>query len=356
MGSDHNIVEDDRPEEEFKAAPSHNDVPVTSVAERTVNLILDDSAFIRGIGNVKRWFDKGYVARQLKASKKNNSEEKVKLNVYIPSYTLHEFKFAKKSTSILGSNAREAIKLVDRLAEEEQVPSFEEEDQKQDDSGITYDLQIEERGVHFPEWEQCAQFQQRIPQVKDFPNQRTNLENTVWGRFKKDSEMYDSPDAEEAAEIPRRLKHLIRSLVYKKYMHNDGLEWKLVTEDGVTRTWARCFGIDCLNVNEAELLIFQSKDVTGFDVSGPGANFSEENDKYDLADRGVLHQWVDTTKYDYKKLGKDKRRPKPKKKKNQGTPERALEPTHPDVMKEEDFDQINYAPRAKGKLYVPKKK
>lgn len=355
-------VAEDRKEEEFRTVDTDVKEHSGPSGERSVNLILDHSAFIRGIGNVKRWFNKEYVAKQL-STQKNNGPTKIKLNIYIPSYTLHEFTFARKGTSILASNAREAIKLVDTVAgAEDDVPSFGEATSENPTDPITYELHIEQRGRNFPSWEQCLQYQQQVPQVKDFPNHRTNLENTVWGRPKKGKGIEEDHGAEEAAEIPRRLTHLIRSCVFKRYIDGSGgscgdTQWKLVTEEGVTRTWARCFGIDCLNVNEAELLLFHSQDVTGFDVSGPGADFNSDSDKFDRAERGILHQWVDTTKYSYEKLGKDRKKKGRKNtlRKQKLAEEATLAPPTPGVLKEEDFDLINFAPRAKGSLYVPKK-
>lgn len=88
---------DDGPEEDFKAIATqraNNQNSPDSQSVRVVNLILDHFAFVRGIGNVKRWFDKGYIDSQLKDRK----ESRVVLNIYIPTYTLHEFDCSSSST------------------------------------------------------------------------------------------------------------------------------------------------------------------------------------------------------------------------------------------------------------------
>ncbi|KAF3991062.1 hypothetical protein FT663_01816 [Candidozyma haemuli var. vulneris] len=365
-------LEEDRPEEDFKdVKPSQAQEDVTPALPpvRVVNLVLDHFAFVRGIGNVKRWFNKEYIESMLA----DKADARVLLNIYIPTYTLHEFDFAKKGTSITASNARDALKLIDEVLDEEQaVPSFGpdgEETAVPERPKLTYNLLIEQRNPSYPNWERCLKYQIQAPKVKDFPYHKTKLANTVLGRPKAADVEEEKKEAEETASVPPRLKHLIRSCVYKKYIDpfhpefelNNGAQWKLVTEDSVTKVWLNSFGIDCLNVNEAELLIFQSEDVTGFNLQAPGQDFNSQKDRFDSVDRGILHQWVDTTKYGYSGVGGDKRR-KPKKGKAKETSpddeKKAIGPVNPDTVKEEKFGQINYAPRVKPagrQLYVPKK-
>lgn len=354
------------PEEEFKTVEAPQSSPPPPPPVRVVNLVLDHFAFVRGIGNVKRWFNKEYTDSILE----DKSDTRVILNLYIPTYTLHEFEFAKKGTTITASYARDALKLIDQVLDQEQsVPSFGPEDGEAapEVPKFTYNLLLEQRNSSYPYWDKCLKYQVQPPKVKDFPYHKTKLANTVLGRPKAPDAEEEKKEAEELASVPPRLKHLIRSCVYKKYIdpfhpefeYNNGAQWKLVTEDAVTKVWLTSFGIDCLNVNEAELLIFKSQDVTGFNLQAPGENFNSQKDRYDTVDRGILHQWVDTTKYEYLSVGGDRRR-KPKDKKANGTENesKALGPIHPDEVKEEKFHQINYAPRTRPvgrKLYVPKK-
>lgn len=362
---------DDQPEEDFHVPAPKEPVPEVSEG-RIVNLILDHSAFVRGIGNVKRWFNKDFIRSQL-ASKASAG---ICLNIYIPSYTLHEFDYVKKGTSILASNAREAIKFIDQIFEGElEGPAFGANyvenfdgntlDQTPDeyDNPLKYNVYIEHRTDLFPDWNQCLQFQLCTPKIKEFPNHKTKFQSNVWrteshGEDNRSQERgFENPD--EEAAIPARLKHLIRSCVFKRCTEprteKPWEQWKLVTEDPITKVWARSFGVDCLNVNEAELLIFHSQDITTFTMREPGADFNAETDMYDSA-RGNLHLWIDTTSYKYEKLGKDDKRPRNQKKKNKRHSDKTTEPTNPDVVKEELFNMINYAPRSKGKLWTPASK
>lgn len=357
---------DNGPEEDFKAVDAPQSKEETA-SVRVVNLVLDHFAFVRGIGNVKRWFNKEYIDSMLEGK----DDIRVVLNIYIPTYTLHEFDFAKKGTTITASYARDALKLIDQVLDQEQsVPSFGPGDGEPEPAKpkFTYNLLLEQRNSSFPYWEKCLQYQAQPPKIKDFPYHKTKLSNTMLGRPQAQDIEEGKKEAEEFASVPPRLKHLIRSCVYKRYIDpfhpefesNNGVQWKLVTEDAVTKVWLTSFGIDCLNVNEAELLIFQSDDVTGFNIQAPGEDFNSKNDRYNAADRGILHQWVDTTKYGYLGFGGDRRK-KPTGKKNEASEEtmyKALGPVQPDEVKEEKFNQINYAPRVKPagrKLYVPKK-
>ena len=76
---------------------------------------------------------------------------------------------------------------------------------------------------------------------------------------------------------------------------NELEEWKLVTEDSIAKTWAKSFGIDCVNVNEAELLIFQNYDVNLFRLYNPYAN---DRDNFDPS-TNILQNTIDTTLYSY---------------------------------------------------------
>ena len=69
----------------------------------------------------------------------------------------------------------------------------------------------------------------------------------------------------------------------------------MVTEDPITKIWAKSYGIDCLNVNEAELLIFQNYDVNLFRLYNPYAN---DGDNFDPS-TNILQNTIDTTLYSY---------------------------------------------------------
>lgn len=375
------VVEE--PEEDFAGVPVPVK-PVTISEDRTVNLILDHSAFIRGIGNVKRWFNKDYIRSQL-VGKKGKAKQRIHLNIYIPSYTLHEFEYAKKGSSILSSNAREALKFIDQIFENElEQPSFGSnfvenfDGDKVDHSSaeyenpLLYNVYIENRTENFPRWDQCLPFQLYTPRVRDFPHHKTKFDSVIWRPGRAENDFDSAPQQEPAqdldsiAVIPERLKHLIRSCVFKKcgeqkVQASSLEEWKLVTEDAIPKVWAQCFGVDSLNVNEAELLIFHSQDISSFTLKNAGTDFNADTDMYDTG-RGILHQWIDTTSYEYKKLGKEEKKSKARngnkktKKKRSTLSDRTAEPMNPEEVKSEKFDMINYAPRTKGKLWTPSKK
>lgn len=380
--------------------------------KRIINLILDHSAFVRGIGNVKRWFNQQYVESNYKSFTKN---EKVYLNIFIPSYTLHEFDFAKKGTSMMATNAREAIRFIDRV--------FESDINAEDDghnfkNPIVYNLTIETINNSYPSWNECLKYKIHNPKVKEFPNFKTKFDSNLIGQhsevnnnpydelsenfgstlnFKnnklndiqyENSQSYQDAIArsEDEAEMPVRLRYLIKSCIYKRFIDGKSVnplhdstsaleQWKLVTEDPITKVWAKSFAIDCLNVNEAELLIFQSHDINHFRLYDPRYNFNSDYDHLnDDPESGILHNTIDTTQYSYTTMKKEKSLPPGKGRKNKDwskakgkgknrydRPSTKIEGVVStgdtsyggEYVKKEKFDAINYAPRGPGKLWKP---
>lgn len=382
---------------EIQEAEETFDVPagvVSGPAEgskpREVRLLLDNSALTRGFGNVKRWFNEDYIKSQLRATKKA-SGKKIHLSIYLPSYTLHELEYLRKGNTALASNAREALKFIDEIFDREDAQdsfggNFVEnlETAPSDaaaklENPLRYNVYIENRTDQFPRWEKCMPFKMHDLQVKDFPYSQTKLPRNIIG-----AEIFNNLDAqhpqespEDPVQTPERLKHLIRSCVFKRFLESDSQnmppleQWKLVTEDNVTRVWATSFGIDCLNVNEAELLIFLSRDVTSFEQKLIGADFNAEHDVFDQQDKGILHKKIDTTAYEYEPL---KGKSKQNKEENGAKPDTSSDEkaeltkaekkkvkkfkapvplTSSEGVRKENFDMINYAPRGKGKLWAP---
>ncbi|CAN3357549.1 nonsense-mediated decay protein 4 [Diutina catenulata] len=280
------------------ASPSH--------PRRAVRLILDHSAFVRGIGNIKRWFNREYVAANFGASSVGDEpgpdHVSVDLIMYMPSYTFHEFDYVKKGTSMQATNAREAIRFIDYMFESDESP---------DNSWICYHLAIEGPGESGPSWPQCMRYKIHSPKVGEFPNYKTRFSsNSVVPAGSSDAIQYENSPSyasaqanhDQPADMPVRLRYLIRSCLHKRYgggrtsefaKDTSPSEYKLVTEDPITKIWAQSFGIDCLNVNEAELLVFNNYDNTGF------ANYNPHTSLDDAFDRGVLHNTIDTTRYEY---------------------------------------------------------
>lgn len=391
--TNHHTYDELVPSEEIHnlAEPSNS---YTKNKARIVNVILDHSSFVRGIGNIKRWFNQEYV----KANMDPKSDEDVFLNIYIPSYTLHEFDYAKKGTSMMATNAREAIRFIDKIFEKDlnaecgQTSDLEVSTKKP----IIYDVYIESPDESGPSWSECIKYKVHSPKIKEFPNFKTKFDSNLigqhphlsgetledhfdepgYGGFKQSSKLNDIQyensqsyqnalaNADNLAEMPTRLRYLIRSCIYKRYIerrssNNPLEEWKLVTEDPITKVWASSFGIDCMNVNEAELLIFQSYDVNRFQLYDPHRNFSVDDEKE--APNSILQNAIDTTLYSYTKIDQ------PAKNRNKKTKNSHKKPNKPKHfngvvndgyadstgVKKERFDAINYAPRGTGELWKP---
>ncbi|KAL6452480.1 NMD4 Nonsense-mediated decay protein 4 [Candida maltosa Xu316] len=355
--------------------------------------------------NVKRWFNEEYINANA-----TRSNEIIDLNIYIPAYTLHEFDFVKKGTSISATNAREAIRFIDNYLENE--VEF-------DSDKIRYNLTLETPSDNIPSWNRCMKYKIHSPKIKEFPNYKTKFDSSLIGQTPlstntnnnendldfvenfdnvltfnqrnkvndiqyENSQSYQNAvaNSEQLAEMPVRLRYLIRTCIFKRFIEsnsshqsarNEIEEWKLVTEDSITKIWAKSFGIDCLNVNEAELLIFQNYDVNSFKLYNPYAN---DKDNFDPRS-DILQNTIDTTLYNYstahqdpvsfsntKKRGRGGKRGggrggKPKKD-GRSIPLSTDAVVHSEksetgngYIKKEKFGAINYAPRGRGELWKP---
>lgn len=378
---------------EAKALPEHK--------SRHINVILDHSAFVRGIGNIKRWFNQEYI----KAHIDPTAKEDIYLNIYIPSYTLHEFDYVKKGTSMMATNAREAIRFIDKIFEKELNAEDEADmtnpDFKPEKRPIIYDIYIESPNESGPSWSECLNYKVHSPKIKEFPNFKTKFDSNLIGQhplsqgdhleshnldeanysslaYKQNNKLNDIQyensqsyqnalaNADELAEMPTRLRYLIRSCIYKRFIErktfNSPLEeWKLVTEDPITKVWAKSFGIDCMNVNEAELLIFQSYDINQFQLYDPRHNFNAQDENH--IPNSILQNTIDTTLYSYTKIdrsSKNKNKNKNKNSKKSTKPKQfngvvsdGSTGSNGDFVKKERFDAINYAPRGTGELWKP---
>lgn len=363
---------------------------------RTINVILDHSAFVRGIGNIKRWFNEEYIRAHIS----EDAKEQIYLNIYIPSYTLHEFDYVKKGTSMMATNAREAIRFVDKIFEKDL--NGEDETVNTTTKPIIYNLCIESPTESGPSWNECLNYKVHSPKIKEFPNFKTKFDSNLIGQhptsfgndsIDNDDEFNESnfnstmkpnnklndiqyensqsyqnalANADEHAEMPTRLRYLIRSCIYKRYLEpstfsNPLEEWKLVTEDPITKVWAKSFGIDCMNVNEAELLIFQSYDINQYQTYDPQHSFNIDEES--KSPNSILQNTIDTTLYSYTKINEPTKGPKNNKNKNtrkkannkkiKGVVNDGCTGVNGDFVKKERFDAINYAPRGSGELWKP---
>lgn len=314
------------------------------LATRNIYFILDNSACTLGIGNIQRWFDWEFVQSQIRGP------EKIHLNLYVPQYTLRELDFRKRGPMIGISLAQEALALIDTLFEIEPSRADSSLLQSSDDDGygtnssslspIPFNIYVEEILRLFPSWEKCLKYRLRQPKKGEFSLIRTPNE---------ESEM------EQDADINSRLKNLIRSCVYMTKMISkdqsapQGDHWRLVTEDQATKIWATSFGIDCLNVNEAELLLFHGNDVTKFELANPEVHFFSSRDVFDRETSVGLHKKVDTTKYPYESIAEplEEKAKKSKRLKKLDKSTKALKQhfVKVDGISYEEFALINYAPR-----------
>lgn len=336
---------------------------------RVVNLILDPSAFTRGIGNIKRWYNEDYVSDKRRKQKKVDTT----VNLYIPSFTLHEFDYLKKGTTMIAVYTRHSIKFIDDI--------FEQNNTSKDITKTFHiNLSIEAPDERGPPWSLCERNQSYKPRIRDFPNFKTKFDSTFIGKKFEEglpddlgirshmtsrlndiqyensqSYMQAAANADSYAVMPARLKYLIRSCIFKRFIQQQEVtdkteEWKLVSEEPITQVWARSFGIDSMNVNEAELLIFQSYDVNK--VYNPHTSFTvDEEVKHD----SVIQDTIDTSLYKYTELDgpRKSKATKTKKSKVQGVSSEIISEVNGEVVKQERFDSINYAPRGKGKLWKP---
>lgn len=343
----------------------------TAVSPRYVNIILDHSAFIRGIGNIKRWFNEEYIHQNLSP----NRSIKTVLNFYIPTYTLHEFDFSKKGNSMTATNAREAVRFIDQLFENENN-RFNINSSKSEEEYILFNIYIESPSEAGPSWNDCTKYQVHSPKVKEFPNFKTKFDSNLIGyNFNSENYLDDSKtklndiqyensesfqlalaNSDNLAEMPTRLRYLIRACIHKQFIESKRngapTDWKLITENPITKIWANSFGIDCLNVNESEVLIFQNHDVNQFKMFNPHNAYNIGDDDYSH-ESNILQNTIDTTQYSYESVNKPRKQNKVKGHKMDGVVEVDSVGINGDVVKRERYDSINYAPRLKGSLWKP---
>lgn len=319
---------------------NHEGVPL-------VNFILDHTAFTKGIGNIKRWFNPEYVKTEC-------SHLKPRLNLFIPTYTLHEFDYVKRGLTMTASNAREAIDFIDKLSEGVENPPLE------------YDIQLEDEAQSSISWDACQKYQIHQPVIGEFPNYQTQFRSSKIGRPQPDqyhetisyenSESYQSAaaHANEPALMPPRLRYILRPCIKMMFQspQQEG-KWTLVTEDAITKIWASSFGINCMNITEAELLLFKAYDVNNLRQYDPNRTILDQN-----GPNSILQETVDTSSYPYQPT--ETSMPKKAAKSNKHKPHFGNTKVTGVVRNErgiqkEHFDKINHAPRGPGTLWTPGK-
>ena len=317
--------------------------PEVTQEDPQVNFILDHTAFTKGIGNIKRWFNPEYVKTEC-------SRQKPRLNLFIPTYTLHEFDYVKRGLTMTASNAREAIDFIEKLSEGVENPP------------LNYDIQLEDNAHSSLSWDACQKYQVHQPVIGEFPNYQTQFRSSRFGRSRPDhdsisyenSESYQSAAAHtsEPAQMPPRLRYIIRPCI--KIMFQSPQQkgkWTLVTEDAITKIWASSFGIECMNITEAELLLFKEYDVNNLRQYDPNRTILDPS-----GPNSILQETVDTSSYPYQPT--ETSRPKKAAKSHKNRPQRGNAKVTGVVRNErgiqkEQFDKINHAPRGSGSLWTP---
>lgn len=160
------------------------------------HFILDASALEKGLGNIKQWIP--------------CNDSNFLLQLYIPTYTLHELdfqKFKRKSYA-----ARESLKFIDQL---------------EDTSYFQLIIEFPDL-VDLITWSEVSQFMKKTDTCLSLLN-------------------------------PRH-KNLLKSCIYKCYLEEkENVEWILVTEDPVIRQLAVEFQIPYFSIVEADQLISQKQ-------------------------------------------------------------------------------------------------
>lgn len=170
------------------------------------NFILDASAFEKGLGNIKRWCEQ--------------TQNKVVLNLYIPTYTLKELEFLKfKRKSFM---ARESLKFIDTLTGNQ-------------NKNINLILEYPEV-LDIISWQDVLDCSNGVPK-----------------------------DVDTLMKIPKRIKNLLKSCVYKCNMENpDELHWILLTEDLQIRDLSRICNFNWSSVVTADTIISKDLDSKNF--------------------------------------------------------------------------------------------
>lgn len=241
--------------------------------------------------------------------------------------------------SMLATNARESIRFIDRVVSSE-------------DHDIGSKLILETPDQVGPNWRKCMTFKVRSPKTHEFPNNKNVTSKPSVIKYENEE---DDDDADERgnqsneknlkkqrAELPARYKYLLRPCIKKT--HADPEDWKLITEDLTTKIWCESFGIKCINVSEAESLLFQLKNKSqiGNDTNYTFSKLSIEDESRPLSSSSSNG-------------GKRKRSRARKSNNNNANIINDINNTGGDSQNthRESYDSISFAPRGSGELWVP---
>lgn len=175
--------------------PAHDaEATVPPAPMNTYNFILEASSFEKGLGNIKRWCQ--------------DCPDSIRLRLYMPTFTLNELDFLRyKRKSFV---ARESLKFIDSI------------DHKTENPEII---------IEFPEILDIISWSEVLDFVGENPS-----------------------DVDTLNRLPRRLKNLIKSCLYKCQFDDgtDGLKWILITEDPQVRSLANICRIPWCSLVDAD--------------------------------------------------------------------------------------------------------
>lgn len=284
----------------------------------TAYFVLDVSALSKGLGNIRKWLET------------ENSD--TNLVLWIPSYTIHELDYQKKGLSIAASNARESIRLIEKVVT------------RDNRNKSSCKVLIETPDEAGPKWKDCMRYKVRAPRIHEFPKSKrgSNPQSTMVPVTMSETEAFKLAEShsdtlptgddgsDERAQLPARYRFLLRPLIKK--VHLDPQNWIFVTEDQTTRIWCESFRIPCINVSEADAILFHAHGTSSAETIT-----------------------TDFGKISINEAGKKSRRSKKNKKSSQPGIGLSAKPVNhvPQEVKLESFDTMEYAPRGKGDLWVP---
>lgn len=188
------------------------------------NFILDASSFEKGLGNIKRWCEE--------------CPDKVKLRLYIPTYTLNELDFLRfRRKSYI---AKESLKFIDAVSN--------------GDSTANPEFIIE-----FPEILELVTWSEVLEHVSE--NSQRDVLN----------------------KLPKRFKLLIKSCLFKCQFDDgsDGLKWIFITEDLQICDLATICNIPCCSIVDADSILNKDMNTSAY----------KENEKFnDLVAKSGIRQ------------------------------------------------------------------
>lgn len=199
------------------------------------NFIIDASSLEKGLGNIKRWCQE--------------SHGKIVLRLYIPTYTLQELDFLKYKRKSFG--AREALKFIDSAVSE--YPDI---------------------SVEFPE----------------------TLDVVLWSEV---TSLVEGKQIDMLNRLPRRLKNLLKSCVYKCQLEEDHLKWILVAEDLKVKELADICSIPCSSLVDVESTLSKETNKKQYDQNQKFNNLVQDKGTCETLTGGkrVVRTNFDSTVY-----------------------------------------------------------